>query len=91
MIPRGFAEQLFDRHFDFAMPTCRFLHRLTAQAWFAGFYDTFGSMHDSQRAAAKIALVLMVLAHGRVYMPEGHSLGPVDLGCKVAISPHYFR
>lgn len=90
MIRREFAQQLFDRYFDFAMPTYRFLHRPTAQAWFAEFYDTFGSMHDGQRAAAKIALVLMVLAHGRVYMPEGHDLGPADLRCEVAISPHYF-
>ncbi|GAB7327485.1 hypothetical protein MBLNU13_g11361t2 [Cladosporium sp. NU13] len=86
MIPRDFAQQLFDRYFDFAMPTYRFLHRPTAQAWFAEFYDTFGSMHNGQRAAAKIALVLMVLAHGRVYMPEGHSLGPADLRCEVAVS-----
>ena len=85
MIPREFAQQLFDRYFDFAMPTYRFLHRPTAQAWFAEFYDTFGSMHDRQRAAPKIALVLMVLAHGRVYMPEGHDLGPADLRCEVTI------
>ena len=91
MIPREFAQQLFDRYFDFAMPTYRFLHRPTAQAWFAEFYDTFGSMHDSQRAAAKIALVLMVLAHGRVYMPEGHEIGPADLRFAVALSPHYLR
>jgi len=88
MISREFAQQLFDRYFDFAMPTYRFLHRPTAQAWFAEFYDTFGSMRDSQRAAAKIALVLIVLAHGRVYMPEGHNLGPADLRFEVAISPH---
>lgn len=91
MIPRDFAQQLFDRYFDFAMPTYRFLHRPTAQAWFAEFYDTFGSMHDSQRAAAKIALVLMVLAHGRVYMPEGHEIGPADLRFAVALSPHSLR
>jgi hypothetical protein len=86
MIPRDFAQQLFDRYFDFAMPTYRFLHRPTAQAWFAEFYDTFGSMHDSQSAAAKIALVLMVLAHGRVYMPECHNLGPADLRFAITAS-----
>jgi hypothetical protein len=91
MIPRELAQQLFDRYFDFAMPTYRFLHRPTAQAWFEEFYDTFGSMHDSQRAAAKIALVLMVLAHGRVYMPESHSLGPADLRFEIAVSQQYIR
>lgn len=85
MIPRKLAQQLFDRYFDFAMPTYRFLHRPTTQAWFAEFYDTFGTMRDPQRAAAKIALVLMVLAHGRVYMPEGHSLGPPDLRFEVSV------
>lgn len=85
MIPREYAQQLLDRYFDFAMPTYRFLHRPTTQAWFGEFYDTFGSMHDSQRAAARIALVLMVLAHGRVYMPEGHNLGPADLRFGIAV------
>lgn len=86
MIPRELAQQLLDRYFDFAMPTYRFLHRPTTQAWFAEFYDTFGIMRDPQRAAAKIALVLMVLAHGRVYMPEGNNLGPPDLRFEAAVS-----
>lgn len=85
-IPRELAQQLLDRYFDFAMPTYRFLHRPTTQAWFAEFYDTFGIMRDPQRAAAKIALVLMVLAHGRVYMPEGNNLGPPDLRFEAAVS-----
>lgn len=68
------------------MPTYRFLHRPTTQAWFAEFYDTFGSMRDNHRAAAKISLVLMVLAHGRVYMPEGHDQGPADLRFEVSVS-----
>ena len=79
MIPRDVAQKLVDRYFDFAMPTYRFLHRPTIQAWFAEFYDTFGAMNDAQRAPAKIALVLMVLAHGRVYMPDREQLGPPDL------------
>lgn len=79
MIPRDIAQKLVDRYFDFAMPTYRFLHRPTIQAWFVEFYDTFGIMHDTQRAPAKVALVLMVLAHGRVYMPDREQLGPPDL------------
>jgi hypothetical protein len=79
MIPRDVAQKLVDRYFDFAMPTYRFLHRPTIQAWFVEFYDTFGAMNDAQRAPAQIALVLMVLAHGRVYMPDREQLGPTDL------------
>ena len=79
MIPQNVAQKLVDRYFDFAMPTYRFLHRPTIQAWFVEFYDTFGVMHDAQRAPAKVALVLMVLAHGRVYMPDHEQLGPLDL------------
>jgi hypothetical protein len=79
MIPRDVAQKLVDRYFDFAMPTYRFLHRPTIQAWFVEFYDTFGAMNDAQRAPAQIALVLMVLAHGRVYMPDREQLGPPDL------------
>jgi hypothetical protein len=79
MIPQYVAQKLVDRYFDFAMPTYRFLHRPTIQAWFVEFYDTFGVMHDTQRAPAKVALILMVLAHGRVYMPDLEQLGPPDL------------
>lgn len=79
MLPREDAQQLVNRYFDYAMPTYRFLHRPTIQKWFAEFYDTFGMMHDAQRAPAKTALLLMVLAHARVYMPDDKKPGPPDL------------
>lgn len=78
MLPRDVAQQFFNRYFDFAMPTYRFLHRPTLQVWLREFYDTFGVMHDSLGAPAKIALVLMVLAHGRMYLPEKDKAGPSD-------------
>lgn len=79
MIPREEAQRLLDRYFDFAMPTYRFLHQPTIQAWFGEFYETFGVMRDASTAPAKVALLLMVLAHGRVYMPDGDKPGPSDL------------
>lgn len=79
MLPQEVAQQLIDRYFDFAMPTYRFLHRPTIQAWFTELYSTFGAMRDKQGASAKIALILMVLAHGRVYMPDDNKPGPTDL------------
>lgn len=79
MLPRGDAQQLFDRYFDFAMPTYRFLHRPTLQAWFDEFYDTMGTMRDGLGATAKTALLFMIFAHARVYMPENERPGPPDL------------
>lgn len=79
MLPREDAQQLINRYFDYAMPTYRFLHRPTIQKWFTEFYDTFGMMKDPQRAPAKTALLFMVFAHGRVYMPDDRKPGPPDL------------
>lgn len=79
MLPREDAQRLVDRYFDFAMPTYRFLHRPTIQEWFGEFYDTLGIMRDEQKAPAKIALLFMVFAHGRVYMADCDKTGPADL------------
>lgn len=61
------------------MPTYRFLHRPTLQEWFDEFYDTLGVMHDVHHAPARVALLFMVFAHARVYMPETDRPGPSDL------------
>jgi len=79
MLPRDDAQRLVDRYFDFAMPTYRFLHRPTIQVWFKEFYDTLGLMHDQQSAPAKVALLFMIFAQGRVYMPDNDRPGPTDL------------
>lgn len=80
VLPRDDAQRLFDRYFDFAMPTYRFLHRPTLQEWFVEFYDTLGTMRDGNSSAcAKIALLFMIFAHARVYMPENDRPGPTDL------------
>lgn len=79
MLPREEAQRLVDRYFDFAMPTYRFLHRPTIQKWLNEFYDTLGLMSNTQTAPAKIALIFMVIAHGRVYMPDDARPGPPDL------------
>ena len=79
MLPRPDAQRLVDRYFDFAMPTYRFLHKPTIQAYFDEFYDTLGIMKDSQNAPAKVALLFMVFAQARVYMPDNDRPGPPDL------------
>ncbi|KAM0346192.1 hypothetical protein ACHAPU_005613 [Fusarium lateritium] len=82
MLPKEDAQRLVDRYFDFAMPTYRFLHRPTIQEWFDEFYETLGTMRDPNNAAAKIALLFMILAHARVYMPENDRPGPSDLSSR---------
>lgn len=79
MLPKNDAQRLVDRYFDFAMPTYRFLHRPTIQEWFVEFYDTLGSMHGSHAAPAKLALLFMVFAQARVYMPDNDKPGPSDM------------
>jgi len=79
MLPRDDAQRLVDRYFDFAMPTYRFLHRPTIQDWFVEFYDNLGIMRNTHSAPAKVALLFMVFAQGRVYMPENDRPGPPDL------------
>ncbi|RFU23909.1 hypothetical protein B7463_g12431, partial [Scytalidium lignicola] len=89
MLPRGDAQRLLDRYFDFAMPTYRFLHRPTIQEWFEEFYDTLGTMHDAHSAPAKVALLFMVLAQARVYMPDNDRPGPSDLNTRYYLAAEH--
>lgn len=79
MLPRDDAQKLLNRYYDFAMPTYRFIHQPTSQEWFDEFYDTLGVMRDAYSAPAKIALLFMIFAHARLYMPEAERSGPPDL------------
>ena len=88
MLPRPDAQRLIDRYFDFAMPTYRFLHRPTLQMWFDEFYDTLGVMRDLHHAPARVALLFMVFAHARVYMPENDRPGPPDLRSAFSTMPN---
>jgi hypothetical protein len=65
------AKRLLDRYFDFAVPTHRFLHRPTAEAWLREFYDTRGLMRNKQDGPARTALLFMIFAQAQQYMtPE---------------------
>ncbi|RYP75398.1 hypothetical protein DL770_007404 [Monosporascus sp. CRB-9-2] len=89
MLPRDDAQRLVDRYFDFAMPTYRFLHRPTIQEWFAEFYDTLGTMRDAHSAPARVALLLMVFAQARVYMPDNDRPGPPDLSARYFLAAEH--
>ncbi|QGI69985.1 hypothetical protein CEK26_002318 [Fusarium fujikuroi] len=89
MLPKEDAQRLVDRYFDFAMPTYRFLHRPTIQEWFSEFYETLGTMRDPSNSAAKVALLFMILAHARVYMPENDRPGPSDLSSRYYLAAEH--
>ncbi|RYO92581.1 hypothetical protein DL766_008737 [Monosporascus sp. MC13-8B] len=89
MLPRNDAQRLVDRYFDFAMPTYRFLHRPTIQEWFEEFYDTLGTMCDAHSAPARVALLLMIFAQGRVYMPDNDRPGPPDLSARYFLAAEH--
>ncbi|KAL4999146.1 fungal-specific transcription factor domain-containing protein [Aspergillus recurvatus] len=91
MLPRDEAQKLIDRYFDFAMPTYRFLHRPTVQEWFGEFYDTLGVMNDKEKngANAKVALLFMVFALARVYMPDDERPGPSDLSARYYLAAEH--
>ncbi|KAJ5621141.1 hypothetical protein N7510_005125 [Penicillium lagena] len=89
MLHREDAQRLIERYFDFAMPTYRFLHRPTIQQWFNEFYDTLGIMHDVQNAPAKVALLFMVFAHARIYMPDDDRPGPPDMSTRYFLAAEH--
>ncbi|PQE30831.1 fungal specific transcription factor domain-containing protein [Rutstroemia sp. NJR-2017a WRK4] len=69
--PKEDAKHLVARYFDFAVPTHRFLHRPTIEAFLDEFYDNLGVLQRSGGAEGKIALLFMVLAQAKDYMhPE---------------------
>ncbi|KAH8890643.1 hypothetical protein GQ53DRAFT_867005 [Thozetella sp. PMI_491] len=65
MPPRDEAQRLVDRYFDFAVPTHRFLHRPTINAWLDEFFNTLGTMGGRDDAPARTALLFMVFAQAR--------------------------
>ncbi|KAI0434368.1 transcriptional regulatory protein GAL4 [Xylaria sp. FL1042] len=89
MLPRDDAQRLLDRYFDFAMPTYRFLHRPRVQNLFNEFYDTLGAMRDTDSAPANTALLFMVFAQARVYMPEQDLPGPSDLSTRYFLAAEH--
>lgn len=60
---------LLERYFDFAVPTHRFLHRPTVEAWFEELYATSGCVGQQDEAPARIAVLFMVFAQASLYAP----------------------
>jgi hypothetical protein len=68
--PKDVTRQLLVRYFDFAVPTHRFLHRPTVEAWYEDLYTSTGCMSSRGEAPARTALLFMVFAQASLYMPE---------------------
>lgn len=74
--PKAEGEKLVERYFDFAAPTHRFLHRPTIERLLQEFYETQGDMRNKEEAPGKTALLLIVMAQAKAYMPgeeDAHS------------------
>jgi hypothetical protein len=74
--PKAEGEKLVERYFDFASPTHRFLHRPTIEGLLQEFYETQGDMKNKEEAPGKTALLLIVMAQAKAYMPgeaDAHS------------------
>lgn len=68
--PKDQADALIARYFDFAVPTHRFLHRPTVEAWGKELYGNLGSMQDQKGGSGKKAVLFMVFAQAEEYMPH---------------------
>ncbi|KAF1979543.1 hypothetical protein BU23DRAFT_522873 [Bimuria novae-zelandiae CBS 107.79] len=68
--PKAEGEKLVERYFDFAAPTHRFLHRPTINKLLQEFYETQGDMRNREEAPGKTALLLIVMAQAKAYMPS---------------------
>lgn len=76
--PKSDAKSLVARYFDFAVPTHRFLHRPTVEAWVDEFYDSLGTFQRKAGAKGRTALLFMVFAQAKDYMPSVGRSNDVD-------------
>lgn len=90
--PKEDTKRLVERYFDFAVPTHRYLHRSTVEAWLDEFYATSGSMTRADEAPAKLAVLFMVFAQASLYMPEANSgartTSDASVRCYLAADQH---
>lgn len=76
--PKSDAKSLVARYFDFAVPTHRFLHRPTVEVWVDEFYDSLGTFQQKAGAKGRTALLFMVFAQAKDYMPSVDRSNDVD-------------
>ena len=68
--PKTDAQKLVARYFEFAVATHRFLHCPTVEAWLEEFYQNLGVMRQKVGARERTALLFMVFAQAKEYMPD---------------------
>ncbi|KAL5363135.1 fungal-specific transcription factor domain-containing protein [Aspergillus floccosus] len=70
------ARALVARYFDFAFPTHRFLHRPQVEEWLEEFYQgLYKSKSPGKGLGEKCAVILMVLAQAKQYLPHSETAG----------------
>ncbi|TVY51141.1 Activator of stress genes 1 [Lachnellula cervina] len=84
--PKADAQKLVARYFEFAVATHRFLHRPTVEAWLEEFYENLGVMRQKVGARERTALLFMVFAQAKEYMPDDSMSNSVDTS-----SARYFQ
>ncbi|TVY36562.1 D-galactonate dehydratase [Lachnellula occidentalis] len=80
--PKADAEKLVARYFEFAVATHRFLHRPTVEAWLEEFYENLGVMRQKIGARERTALLFMVFAQAKEYMPDASVSNSVDTSAR---------
>jgi hypothetical protein len=83
---KSVASALVARYFDFGAPTHRFLHRPTVEGWLEEFYENLGVLRQKEGEREKKALIFMVFAQAKEYMPAQNGKPDVDSRF-VAIKP----
>jgi hypothetical protein len=70
------ANHLLDRYFDFAMPTYRFLHRVSAERWLENICEENENVNlqGTNLSSAKSAIVLLILATAKLYGEDAAGL-----------------
>jgi hypothetical protein len=76
--PKSDAQTLVARYFDFALPTHRFLHQPTVEIWLNELYDDFGYIPQKAGTREKQAVLFMVFAQAKEYMPPGKEAEIID-------------
>ncbi|KAK9454721.1 fungal-specific transcription factor domain-containing protein [Dipodascopsis uninucleata] len=65
--PKPEAKAMLEFYFSYAMPTYRFLHRPSVEAWLEEFYESFDSTNLEEGAREKFAILVLLFAHAKQF------------------------
>jgi hypothetical protein len=76
--PKSEAQILVARYFNFALPTHRFLHQPTVESWLHDLYENLGYIPHKPGMRERQAVLFMVFAQAKEYMPARTDTDVVD-------------